>query len=446
MTLVETTLCMSRRTVALWVPMAKSPSRLAATTLAAPASASGAPISTTRRKAVRTAHSKPNIHGSGARPRRSSVTATKVVIMPAKRKIGTANTFVSTPCSCRTAAAAMSTKLPVTCATNNPNSASTVKLSMKPAVKLRSGGTIAGTRRRNGRKSSLMIRSRASRLEPVCQPLHRLVHLCRRTRVAETDEMSALERIEIDAGRRRHVRLRQHAPGEFEAVVAEARDVGIEIKGAVDRERFVEAGSGQALEQDAAILLVTVLYRLHLGAAVEGCLGGDLRQRWHRHREIALQAIERPHERLRRHHPADTPSGHTEIFGEGVDDDAVVREPRRGFRRKGVVEAVIDFVGDEPDALALGGGDERGQRLRRHHGAGGIGGAGDEHALERRPAMRRHQHLRRDRPARRLRGLDPHRLAAERAEDMAIGRIARQRHRDAIAGLEQREKCENECG
>jgi len=85
-----------------------------------------------------------------------------------------------------------------------------------------------------------------------------------------------------------------------------------------------------------------------------------------------------------------------------------------------------------------------GQRLRRHHGAGRIGGAGDEHALERRLAMRRQQHLRRDRPARRLRGLDRHRFAAERAQDMPVGRIARQRDRDPIAGLEQREERQNE--
>jgi hypothetical protein len=56
-----------------------------------------------------------------------------------------------------TIATAVSTKLPVTCATNNPNSASTVKLSMNPAVKLSSGGMIAGTRCRDGTKSSLMF-------------------------------------------------------------------------------------------------------------------------------------------------------------------------------------------------------------------------------------------------------------------------------------------------
>ena len=50
-----------------------------------------------------------------------------------------------------------STKVPVTCATNIPNSARTVKLSMKPAAKLSSGGSAAGTGCGRGAKTSLMI-------------------------------------------------------------------------------------------------------------------------------------------------------------------------------------------------------------------------------------------------------------------------------------------------
>ena len=43
-------------------------------------------------------------------------------------------------------------------------------------------------------------------------------------------------------------------------------------------------------------------------------------------------------------------------------------------------------------------------------------------------------------------GLDQHRLAAERGEDVAIGRIAGQRDRDAVARLEQREERQDEAG
>src|SRR6516225_1007881 len=115
-TLVEATSLINSRTVALWVPMANRPSRLAAVTLAALGSESGAPINAVRRKPVSTAHSSPKSHASAARPRRSSITARLVV------------------------AAAASTKLPVTCATKSPYRARKVKLSRNPAVKLRSGG------------------------------------------------------------------------------------------------------------------------------------------------------------------------------------------------------------------------------------------------------------------------------------------------------------------
>ncbi len=205
-------------------------------------------------------------------------------------------------------------------------------------------------------------------------------------------------------------------------------------------------GLRQAVEQDAPVLLVAVLDRLHLGAPVERRLGRDLGQRRHRDREIALQALDRADERLRQHHPADAPAGHAEIFRERVDDDGVVGELRGGLGRERIVEAVIDLVGDEPDPRAFRGVDEIAQRRIRHHGAGRVGGARDQHALERRRAMRGEQHLGRDRPARRLRRLDRHRLAAERAEDVTIGRIARQRDRDPVAGLEQRQEGEHESG
>ena len=162
-TLVEATSFINRRTVALCVPMANRPSRLAAVTLAALGLASGLPSNAVSRKPVNTAHSNPSTHVSAARPRRSSRTARMVVATAASRNTGIASSFVSAPCSFVTMAAAASTKLPVTCATNSPNSARTVKLSIKPAVKLKSGGTTAGGRGRRKTRSSLMIPPRARR-------------------------------------------------------------------------------------------------------------------------------------------------------------------------------------------------------------------------------------------------------------------------------------------
>ena len=117
---------------------------------------------------------------------------------------------------------------------------------------------------------------------------------------------------------------------------------------------------------------------------------------------------------------------------------------RRRHRRECIVEAVIDFIGDETDAGAFGHGDQAGERLARHHGAGGIGRAADQHAFQRRPAMGGEQRL----PGQRVTGfarcLDQHRFAAERGQDMAIRRIAGHRDRNPIARLEHGEKRQDE--
>src|SRR5262245_17273121 len=98
--------------------------------------------------------------------------------------------------------------------------------------------------------------TRASMSQPRPNPLHRLMHLGRRAGVAEADEVPAFDRIKIDAGRRGDMRLLQHTPREVEAVVGEARHIGIEIEGAVDRKKLVETDLGQALDENAPVLLV----------------------------------------------------------------------------------------------------------------------------------------------------------------------------------------------
>src|SRR6185437_14566778 len=93
-------------------------------------------------------------------------------------------------------------------------------------------------------------------IEPCPDPLDRLAHFRGRTGIAEADEVAAVNRIEIDAGRRRDTGLVEHAFCKIEAVVGEARDIGVEIEGAVDRQELVEAGARQAFGQDAAVLIV----------------------------------------------------------------------------------------------------------------------------------------------------------------------------------------------
>src|SRR3954462_9270370 len=104
------------------------------------------------------------------------------------------------------------------------------------------------------------LRCPASTLsQPMPDPLHRLAHFSRGACVRESYEMPALDRIEVDAGRRRHMRLLQHALGEFKAVGGKTRYVRIQIECAVDREKFVESCLRKAVDEDAAILLVAVL-------------------------------------------------------------------------------------------------------------------------------------------------------------------------------------------
>ena len=78
-------------------------------------------------------------------------------------------------------------------------------------------------------------------VQPGADALDRLLHIGGRAGVAEAHEMPAVDRIEIDAGRRRHMRLLQQPLGEIEAVVGESRDVGVEIERAVDRQEFRRA-------------------------------------------------------------------------------------------------------------------------------------------------------------------------------------------------------------
>src|SRR5262249_61955923 len=99
--------------------------------------------------------------------------------------------------------------------------------------------------------------------QPASDPIDRFVHLGGGTGVAEADEMAAVDRIKVDPGRCRDVRFLQHALGEVETVVGEARHVGIEIERAVDRQHLVEPGLRQALEEDPPLLLVARFYRRH---------------------------------------------------------------------------------------------------------------------------------------------------------------------------------------
>ena len=90
--------------------------------------------------------------------------------------------------------------------------------------------------------------------------------------------------------------------------------------------------------------------------------------------------------------------------------------------------------------------DKLRQRRGGHHGAGWIGGRGQDDAFELSRAMQREQGLAGERPPRRRGRLDADGLAPERGEDVPIGWIAGQRHGHAVAGLERRQESQHEAG
>src|SRR4051794_4128040 len=100
--------------------------------------------------------------------------------------------------------------------------------------------------------------------EPPRDALHGFAHVIGGARIGEANELTAMSRIEIDAGGRRNMRFLQHLLGEFKAVGGELRDVGIKVKRAVSGQELVEAGPRQALDQDLSVHLVPTLDLLHL--------------------------------------------------------------------------------------------------------------------------------------------------------------------------------------
>src|SRR6266851_8354562 len=118
--------------------------------------------------------------------------------------------------------------------------------------------------------------------EPPRDTRHGLAHFVGRTRIGKANELMAMNRIEVDAGGRRDVRLFQHLFGKLETVGGELRDIGVEVKRAVGGQELVETGLRQSFDQNAAVLLIAALYVFHFLAAFERGLGGNLRQRRHR--------------------------------------------------------------------------------------------------------------------------------------------------------------------
>ena len=107
---------------------------------------------------------------------------------------------------------------------------------------------------------------------------------------------------------------------------------------------------------------------------------------------------------------------------------------------------MVDLVGDERDSEFPSRPGEVGQTVRRDHGAGRVGRAHHQNAGERARRMEGPHALRRRREP--VLGVQTqgHRHEVEGVQDVAIGGIARRRHRHPCAGIEQAQEGQNEAG
>ena len=106
---------------------------------------------------------------------------------------------------------------------------------------------------------------------------------------------------------------------------------------------------------------------------------------------------------------------------------------------------MVDLVADQLDAAAFAVRRQRGQVVRGQHGAGRVGGAGDDQAVDapvNLAELLQHRHGRLVPGLRAARQLDD--LAAQRREDVAVAGVAGAGHRDAVADVEGREEREQE--
>ena len=189
----------------------------------------------------------------------------------------------------------------------------------------------------------------------------------------------------------------------------------------------------QLLQQQGAVCGVACLHRFQFLARVERGEGGDLGKVGRRDVEVLRQPLDRAHETLRHDHPADAPAGHAVVFRERVDHDRVVVGRQRRRRRRGVGEAMIDLVGDEPQAEPPAGLAERGAaRAPRSSCRTGSPGSWRGRRARGFVGMRLFDRLRRHDPAVGFGQRDDDRFKTERFQDVAIGRIARCRDRDAL--------------
>ena len=241
-------------------------------------------------------------------------------------------------------------------------------------------------------------------------------------------------RVEVHARGRRDVGLLEEAPAQGDGIVGEAADVGVEVERAVRGGEAVEPSPMQLLQEEGAVGAIALDARLQFGQCLESSQSRVLRHGRRRDEQVLPKPAHGVDQILRQHEPAQAPARHAEILGEAVDDDGVLAERQDRLGRLVVGDAVIDLIRDDPYAPAAAPAGKTFQIGARDHRAGGIGRAGQDEAVDRARDGRQQVGSRLE--AGLHGGGNRHHLDVERGQDVAVGRIAGFRDRDACPGVE----------
>ena len=103
-----------------------------------------------------------------------------------------------------------------------------------------------------------------------------------------------------------------------------------------------------------------------------------MRQRRGTDEEVLCKFFERAHQGLWHDQPAQSPTGHAEVFGEAVDDDEVLAEFECGARRAFIGQPEIDFIDQCETAPCPCEGNDAGEFIERNRGAGWVGRRGQQ--------------------------------------------------------------------
>ena len=244
----------------------------------------------------------------------------------------------------------------------------------------------------------------------------------------------SIDRVEIDARGGGNAGILQQLHAEFEAVIGEPRDVGVDVEGTVRWRDPLESEGRERSEHQVAIVRIGADVAFEFLAAVHGDEAGMLRQGRRSEEHVADIGGGSAGHVVRRDDPAETPACHREIFRERVDDEGIARVFEHRGRVRPVGEAMIDLVGDDADVALGADGHDRGEFGLWQDRSGRVGRTGNDQAG--RGWVERGDLLRRELEPGLLAACDFKRHQVQRPNRIAIGDIAGAGERDLVAGRE----------